>query len=396
VTPLLGALGDIAALTAALVDLDSVSGTEGPIADAVHAVLLGVPELHVSRRGNVVWAWTELGRTERVLLAGHLDTVPAAGNAGARVVAGPDGPEVGGLGSVDMKGGVAIALQLAATVPPEQLTRDLTVVFYDCEEVQAARNGLGHLAAAEPGALAADLAVLLEPTGGVLEGGCQGSLHVRVATAGARAHTARAWMGHNAIHAVAPVLDRLAAYVPSRPVVDGLEYREGLQAVAISGGVAGNVVPDRCALTVNFRYAPDRDSAGAVAHVRDVFAGFDVEVLDDAGAARPGLDRPAVAALAAAVGGRPRAKYGWTDVARFAALGIAAVNYGPGDPSRAHTAGESVPVSQLLAVGNVLGTYLRADTSRASIVAPSHEHLPGHEQPGHRRTDPAGPRSKTR
>lgn len=357
--------GDVVALTAALVDLDSVSGAEGPIADAVEEVLRACPHLRVARRGNVVWARTELQRAERVLLAGHLDTVPAAGNTGARRIAGPDGPEIAGLGSVDMKGGVAVALHLAATMPDPG--RDLTVVFYDCEEVAAARNGLGHLAAAEPDVLAADLAVLLEPTGGVLEGGCQGSLHVRVTVPGARAHTARAWMGHNAIHAAAPVLQLLTANVPDRPVVDGLEYREGLQAVAITGGVAGNVVPDRCMVTVNFRYAPHRDAADALAHVRKLFAGFQVEFLDDAGPARPGLDRPAVAALAAAVGRPPRAKFGWTDVSRFGALGIPAVNYGPGDPARAHTPGESVPEAQLREVAGVLRAHLRDLGARASI-----------------------------
>lgn len=361
--------GDVVALTAALVDVDSVSGCEAAIADTVHQLLAGVGHLEVSRRGNVVWARTALGRPERVLLAGHLDTVPAAGNTGARRIEGPAGPEIAGLGSVDMKGGVAVALHLAATTAPADLARDLTVVLYDCEEVRADRNGLGHLAAADPAVLAADLAVLLEPTAGVLEGGCQGSLHVRVLTTGARAHTARAWTGRNAIHDAAPVLDRLAGYLPARPVVEGLEYREGLQAVAIEGGVAGNVVPDHCAVTVNFRYAPDRDAADALAHVREVFAGFTVDLLDDAGPARPGLDRPAVAALAATVGGQPRAKYGWTDVARFAALGVPAVNYGPGDPARAHTPGESVPVAQLREVAAVLGAYLRADAGRASIDA---------------------------
>lgn len=360
-------VGDVVALTAALVDVDSESGSETALADLVYSLLTSVGHLTVSRRGNVVVARTDLGRPERVLLAGHLDTVPAAGNTGARHVDGPTGPEIAGLGSVDMKGGVAVALHLAATIGPADLARDLTVVLYDCEEIQAARNGLGHLAAAEPAALAADLAVLLEPTAGVLEGGCQGSLHVRVLTTGARAHTARAWMGHNAIHDAAAVLDRLAGYQPARPVVDGLEYREGLQAVAIEGGVAGNVVPDECAVTVNFRYAPDRDGDQALAHVREVFAGFAVDLLDDAGPARPGLHLPAVAALAAVVGGRARAKYGWTDVARFAALGIPAVNYGPGDPARAHTPGESVPVAQVREVAAVLGAHLRADAGRASI-----------------------------
>lgn len=359
VPPRLSLHSDVVALAAALVAIPSVSGAEDEIATAVHQALLRAGDhLQVTRRENVVLARTDLGRSERVVLAAHLDTVPEAGNAGARRVEGPDGPELAGLGSVDMKGGLAVALHLIATLTAPG--RDLTAVFYDCEEVEAARNGLGHLVAADPTALAGDLAILLEPTGGVLEGGCQGSLQIRVATVGDRAHTARAWTGSNAIHALAPVLERLRSYVPARPVVDGLEYREGLQAVGIDGGVAGNVVPDRADVRVNFRYAPDRTSAGAVAHVREVFDGFDVTVLDDAGPARPGLDRPAVAALAAAIGRPARAKYGWTDVARFAGLGIPAVNLGPGDPSRAHTPGESVPEAQIRDVARALGQYLRA------------------------------------
>ncbi len=355
-TAVLDLSGDVGELTAALVAIPSVSTAEDAIATAVHEALRGIAHLAVRRTGNVVVARTDLGRAERVVLAGHLDTVPAAGNQEVRRTTGPDGPEIGGLGSVDMKGGVAVALHLAATIPDP--TRDVTLVLYDCEEVEAARNGLGRLAAADPAALAGDLAILLEPTGGLIEGGCQGSLHVRVTTTGRRAHTARAWTGANAIQAMAPVLARVAAYVPARPVVDGLEYREGLQVVAIEGGVAANVVPDRCSVRVNFRYAPDRSGAQALAHVREVLAGFDVELVDDAPGARPGLDTPVVAELAAALGTGVRAKYGWTDVARFAALGMPAVNVGPGDPSRAHTPGEAVPETQVRAVERALRAFL--------------------------------------
>jgi len=359
--------GDVVELTAALVGIGSVSGAEDVIATAVDRALRAVGHLRVSRTDNVVIARTDTGREQRVVLAAHLDTVPAAGNTAVRRSVGPDGPEIGGLGSVDMKGGLAVALHLAATMPDP--ARDITVICYDCEEVEAARNGLGRLAATDPDLLAGDLAILLEPTGGLVEAGCQGSLQLRVHTSGRRAHTARAWTGANAVHAMAPLLTRLAGYRPARPVVDGLEYREGLQAVAVEGGVASNVVPDRCTLRVNFRYAPDRTPAEALAHVRAVLApgggvAVDVEVVDDSPPARPGLDSAIARELVAALGSGVRAKYGWTDVSRFAALGIPAVNVGPGDPSRAHTPGEAVPEGQLRDVAAGLRRFLAVSPTR--------------------------------
>jgi succinyl-diaminopimelate desuccinylase len=242
-----------------------------------------------------------------------------------------------------MKSGVAVQLRLAAGLPAP--TRDVTYVFYDCEEVAAERNGLLRVARNSPHLLAADFAVLLEPSHGVVEGGCQGTLRVAVRAAGARAHTARSWMGDNAIHKAGAILDVLGGYTPREPLVDGLRYHEGLNAVAISGGVAGNVVPDSCEVQVNYRFAPDLSPQQAIAHVRELFAGFEVAVLDVAAGARPGLDAPVAAAFVAAVGGEPRPKLGWTDVARFAELGIPAVNYGPGIPEIAHTAGEYVELA---------------------------------------------------
>ncbi|MCF6525548.1 succinyl-diaminopimelate desuccinylase [Streptomyces sp. JJ36] len=331
---------DAARLTAQLVDLPSVSGAEQPLADAVEAALRGLPHLAVDRHGNNVVARTRLGRAERVVLAGHLDTVPVADNLPSRL----DGDGMlWGCGTSDMKAGVAVQLRLAATVPAPN--RDLTFVFYDNEEVDAHLNGLGRVAEAHPDWLAGDFAVLLEPSGGQVEGGCQGTLRVRLHTTGQRAHSARSWKGENAIHAAQPVLARLAAYTPRRVPIDGLEYREGLNAVRIEGGVAGNVIPDACTVTVNYRYAPDRDPEAALAHVREVFAdcgvaGFTVE--DSSPGALPGLSHPAAAAFVAAVGGAPRPKYGWTDVSRFSALGVPAVNYGPGDPDLAHKRDERV------------------------------------------------------
>ncbi|HEY1643790.1 MAG TPA: succinyl-diaminopimelate desuccinylase [Streptosporangiaceae bacterium] len=336
-----------AELTAQLVDVPSVSGAEQPLADLIAGALAGLPHLTVHRDGSALVARTELGRAERVAIAGHIDTVPEAGNLPSRLEPGPDGtgPVLYGLGSCDMKSGVAVALRLAAGLP--EPSRDVTYVFYDCEEVEAERNGLLRLSRNRPELLAADFAVLMEPTGALVEGGCQGTMRAEIALAGERAHSARSWMGRNAIHDAGPVLEILRRYEPRQPEVDGLRFREGLNAVGISGGVAGNVIPDECVVTVNYRFAPDRDAGQAAEHLREVFDGFPVRVTDAASGARPGLDRPAAAAFAAAVGGTPRAKFGWTDVARFDALGIPAVNYGPGDPLVAHARHEHVALAQI-------------------------------------------------
>ena len=339
-------------LAAALVDVYSVSGSESELADAVQTALTGLDHLRVDRDGDAVVARTSIGRGQRVVLAGHLDTVPEAGNFPGR----RDGAVLHGLGACDMKGGVAVALRLAASLPDPG--HDVTYVFYDGEEVEEPRNGLRRLAERHPDWLTADLAVLMEPSGATVEAGCQGSLRVRVRTEGRRAHSARSWTGVNAIHAAAPVLDRLRAYEPRRVLVDGLEYREGLNAVRIAGGVAGNVIPDECTVTVNYRFAPDRTLDEAEDHTREVFDGFEVERMDGAAGARPGLDAPAVLAFLAAVGGQPRPKFGWTDVARFAALGIPAVNYGPGEPELAHTREESVPVAQIVECEDRLRSWL--------------------------------------
>ncbi|GAA3868719.1 succinyl-diaminopimelate desuccinylase [Streptomyces sedi] len=347
---------DAAALTAQLVDVPSVSGTEEPLADAVAEALAGLDWLRVDRFGNNVVARTELGLDQRVVLAGHLDTVPVADNLPSRL---DDEGVLWGLGTCDMKSGVAVQLRIAATVP--RPNRDLTFVFYDNEEVEAERNGLGRLAAAHPDWLEADFAVLLEPSNGQVEGGCQGTLRVLLRMAGQRAHSARSWMGVNAIHAAAPVLERLADYRPRRVEIDGLEYREGLNAVGITGGVAGNVIPDACQITVNYRYAPDLDQERALAHVREVFADCGVAefVVDDhSPGALPGLSHPAARAFLEAVGGQPCPKFGWTDVSRFSALGVPAVNYGPGDPSLAHRQDERVPTESVLACERRLRAWL--------------------------------------
>ncbi|WP_328955305.1 succinyl-diaminopimelate desuccinylase [Kitasatospora purpeofusca] len=345
---------DGGALTAQLVDFPSVSGDEQALADAVEEALRAVPHLTVDRYGNNVVARTNLGRAERVLLAGHIDTVPIADNLPSWV----EGDLLFGCGTSDMKSGVAVQLRLAATLP--EPNRDLTFVFYDCEEVEAHRNGLGHLAQAHPDWLAADFAVLMEPSGAVVEGGCQGTLRAQVRLTGVRAHSARSWLGDNAIHHAGEVLRRLSEYRARKVDIDGLEYHEGLNAVRIDGGVAGNVIPDECVVTVNFRFAPDRDEAEAEKHVREVFDGFEVTVTDFAPGALPGLNQPAARAFLTATGGTARAKFGWTDVARFSALGVPAVNYGPGDPNMAHKRDEHCSLSAIAETEERLRAWLTA------------------------------------
>jgi succinyl-diaminopimelate desuccinylase len=344
-------------LTAVLVDMPSVSGNETELADAVHdAIKNQAGHLELMRNGNTVLARTNLGRQHRVVFAGHLDTVPVNDNLPHHRTGTGQDEILHGCGTADMKSGDAVLLTIAAAVTDP--THDLTFVFYDCEEVEAARNGLGRIERELPDWLRGDLAIVCEPSGALVEAGCQGTMRIEVRTAGHRAHTARAWMGNNAVHAMGTVLDRLATYEPRRPEIDGCHYREALQAVGIHGGVAGNVVPDECVLTVNHRFAPDRSTDQAEAHLRSVFAGYDVTVTDKASGALPGLDTPLARQLVKQAGGTPVAKLGWTDVARFAALGIPAVNFGPGDPTLAHTQAEHVPAAQITRCATVLRRFI--------------------------------------
>ena len=343
---------DPADLLATIVDIESVSGNEGDLADAVERALEPLPHLQLVRDGDALVARTDLGRPTRVVIAGHLDTVPVKGNLPSRRV----GDRLYGRGSADMKGGVAVALGLAADLTAPR--HDVTWIFYDNEEVAGDLNGLGRLGRERPALLKGDFAVLMEPTGARVEGGCQGTSRFDIVTTGRVAHSGRAWLGHNAIHDAAPILERLAAYRPRSVVIDGLEYREGLNATWIEGGVALNSIPDRCVVSVNFRFAPDRSEADARAHVAEVFEGYELNYTDFSPAALPGLDQPAAREFLAAVGGEPRAKFGWTDVARFAALGIGAVNYGPGDPALAHTDEEFCDVADLVTCRDALGRWL--------------------------------------
>lgn len=343
---------DAVTLTEQLVNIESVSRNELVIADAVEAALRPLTHLSVTRHGNTLVARTDLGRDDRVVIAGHIDTVPLNDNLPAR----RDDKFLHGLGSCDMKGGVAVALKLAATVP--EPNRDVTFIFYEAEEIDAEFNGLFKLSRSNPELMQADFAILMEPSNAVVEAGCQGTMRVDVRTRGERAHSARSWMGSNAIHAAAPILAKLADHQPRKPVIDGLEYHEGLNAVGISGGVAGNVLPDECVVSVNYRFAPDRTGVEAEAFLRDFFEGYDVVVTDLGESAVPGLSVPAAAAFIEAVGGEANPKFGWTDVARFSELGVPAVNYGPGDPLLAHKQEEHVPFADIERCERELRTWL--------------------------------------
>ena len=385
VTAALDLTADPVDLTRALVDIPSPSRQEDEIATAVHAALESTVaaftgpaagRTEVIRDGNRVLARTRRGLPGRAVLAGHLDTVPLADNVPCRVTSEADEQILHGCGTVDMKSGDAVFLHLFALLADsEDLVHDLTLVLYDCEEIEATANGLGHLERSHRDWLVGDVAILGEPTGGLIEAGCQGTLRIRVHARGVRAHSARSWLGDNAVHRLAPVLGALAAYEARSVDIDGCVYREGLQAVRMSAGVAGNTVPDEAWLDVNFRSAPDRDTDAALAHALDALGlaglprvetgevpptepGLYWELTDLSPGALPGLSAPAAADLVRAAGGRVRAKYGWTDVSRFAALGIPAVNLGPGDPGLAHKRDEHCPAVQITEVTRTLRDYL--------------------------------------
>jgi succinyl-diaminopimelate desuccinylase len=344
-------------LTRQICDIESVSGGEKELADAIESALRPLPHLEVFRDGDLVVARTALGRARRVVIAGHIDTVPVNGNLPTRIETVDGVEHLWGRGTVDMKPGVAVALRLAAQLSSPSV--DVTWLFYDHEEVASELNGLGRLARTRPELLAGDFAILGEPSNGVVEGGCNGTMRFDVITRGRRAHSARGWMGENAIHKAAPILALLADYRPETVEVDGLAYRENLNAVLVGGGVAGNVIPDECVIHINYRFAPSRSAEEAEAAMRALFEPLGEFVLRDLSAgARPGLDDPLAREFLAAVGCEAKPKYGWTDVARFSALGIPAVNFGPGDPSLAHADDERVPLAQITACEEALRAWL--------------------------------------
>ena len=345
-------------LTEAICNIESVSGNEKALADAIESALRSAAHLEVIRDGDAIVARTNLGRARRVVIAGHIDTVPVADNlpVSRRLV---DGAEVlWGRGTVDMKAGVAVQLKLAVEL--ESPNVDVTWVFYDHEEVEASLNGLGRISRNRPELLEGSFAVLCEPSSAQVEGGCNGTMRVEVRTRGVKAHSARPWMGENAVHKAGELLTMLHNNRPAAVEVDGLVYRESLNAVLINGGIATNVIPDETVVTVNYRFAPSKSEAEAFSYLQEFFAGFEIELKDSAAGARPGLDLPEAAAFVAATGSTPKPKYGWTDVARFSALGIPAVNFGPGDPNKAHADDENVPLEQITSAFDALRKWLTA------------------------------------
>jgi succinyl-diaminopimelate desuccinylase len=343
-------------LTEAICNIESVSGNEKVLADAIESALRSASHLEVIRDGDAIVARTNLGRARRVVIAAHIDTVPLADNlpVSRRSIDGVD--VLWGRGTVDMKAGVSVQLKLAVELASPNV--DVTWVFYDHEEVEASLNGLGRISRNRPELLEASFAVLCEPSSSQVEGGCNGTMRVEVRTSGIKAHSARPWMGENAVHKAADVLTKLARNEPAEVEVDGLVYRESLNAVLISGGIATNVIPDETVITVNYRFAPSKSEAEAFDYLKDFFDGFEVELMDSAAGARPGLDLPEAAAFVSATGSTAKPKYGWTDVARFSALGIPAVNFGPGDPNKAHADDENVPLEQITSAFEALRKWL--------------------------------------
>lgn len=346
-------------LTMAICDIESVSGNEAALADEVEKLLTQSKHLSVVRDGNAVVASTNLGLGSRVVIAGHIDTVPIANNLPTQLHHFEREQVIVGRGTVDMKAGVAVMLKLAVELAHPNV--DITWVFYDNEEVASDLNGLGRLVRNRPDLIQGDFAVLCEPTSALIEGGCNGTIRVEVSASGVKAHSARPWMGENAIHKLAPALEKLASYQPETVNVDGLDYRESLNAVLASAGIAANVIPDQATLTVNYRFAPSRTGEEAEAMLREFFEGYEVRVTDLAVGARPGLNTPQAQAFMASLGSEVKPKYGWTDVARFSSLGIPAVNYGPGDPSLAHADNENVPVGHLFDCEAGLRRWLSAN-----------------------------------
>lgn len=349
---------DVVDLTRVICDIESVSGNEKELADSIEEALEAYPHLEVIRDGDAIVAKTNLGREKRVVIAGHIDTVPVANNLPVKLVSLERSHVLFGRGTVDMKAGVAVQLKLAAELTEPNV--DVTWVFYDHEEVDSALNGLGRISRNRPELLEGSFAVLCEPSSARVEGGCNGTMRFSIKLAGVKAHSARPWMGENALHKAAGPLSILANYVPLEVEVDGLTYRESLNAVLLSAGIAANVIPDEAVITVNYRFAPSKSHVEAEAYLREVFEGYELEVTDFADGARPGLDLPEAAAFVQATGTEPFPKYGWTDVARFSALGIPAVNFGPGDPNKAHADDEAVVIDQIYSCENALRNWLTA------------------------------------
>ena len=327
-----------------LVNIPSETGHEAAIADWVDARLSRLDHGERIRSGqSVVWRGPRRDRP-LLVLAGHLDTVPVNGNGTARM----DSGRLYGLGSTDMKAGDAVMLGVLERCDVDQARFDLAVVFYDAEEGPQERNGLRRLLRELPWLSAARLAILLEPTALKVELGCIGSINAEVRVRGKSAHSARPWLGVNAVERAASWLAEVTR-VPVTPVrVDGIEYRETLQVTTLHAGGARNVVPDELVANLNYRFPPDRDLEAAEARLRSfVPAEFEFQVVDRAAPGRVCADSEDVSEFVRRFGAEVAGKQGWTDVAQFTAAGVPAFNFGPGIPELAHQSDEYCPVENL-------------------------------------------------
>jgi succinyl-diaminopimelate desuccinylase len=363
---------ELAKITEDICNIQSVSGAEQELADYVEQFLSEMDYLEVVRVQNTIVAKTNFGHARRVILAGHIDTVPVSkitNNLPTQRKVEHGEQIIWGRGTVDMKAGDAVFLYLAQNLPQlsEQLQYDISFIFYECEEVSGDLNGLRQLVEDHAELIHADFAILGEPTGGGVEAGCNGSLRFDITLTGKAAHSARAWKGENAIHKSLRVLEILNTWNSIDPqehivVVDELEYRESLNAVLISGGVATNIVPDECKIHINYRFAPDKSATQAQKIMQELFSGYELEYKDISEGARPGLNLECVQKFAdyarERTGISVRAKMGWTDVARFSALGMPALNFGPGDPMLCHHDHEQVEVRDITRCYEVLVGFL--------------------------------------
>jgi succinyl-diaminopimelate desuccinylase len=336
--PLAVSAPDLAARTLQLVDTASESRAEAPLVALVREL---VPADPVYDDGEVL-----LYGEGEVVLAGHLDTVPAQRNIPGRISDGA----VHGLGASDMKSGVAVMIELArAGVPGRYL-------FFTREEVPLSESPLPALFAS--GLLGGtELAVVLEPTDCILHAGCLGNIQARVTFHGESAHSARPWTGLNAIHELVRGLEELVRQEPLDVELDGLTYREVVSAVRVEGGIAANVVPAAASVELNYRYAPGRTREDAERRLRGLVPHGEVDILSNSPAAPPALTNPSAERLRALVP-EVAPKQAWTPVAQFAEQGIDAINYGPGATAYAHRQDEQVPVENLHIVYETLRSFL--------------------------------------
>jgi succinyl-diaminopimelate desuccinylase len=325
----------LASTLAWLVDVPSQTGNEGAIRDELAARLVGLP-LHTVANSLVVG---DPG-PGKVLLVGHTDTVPLQGHVGSRIEDG----RLYGLGATDMKGGLAVMVHLLEDLGTERLVG----VFYAGEEGPMVGNELGMIFEMLPELAEAEAGIVMEPTNRELHAGCQGSVNATVSFLGEAAHSARPWLGVNAITRSGEFLTMMDGLKPEPHPIEGLQFKEVISVTTASGGVANNVIPSRFDLNVNYRFSPDRTLEEAVERLRELCASADVfEVADSAPAAYPEVSHPLFQVLAETAAASVSHKQGWTDVAQLAARGIPAVNFGPGETALAHKPGESIDLTDL-------------------------------------------------